>query len=465
MVDAATTSPYLGDAPKPADSAAARQALDKGSLKDVPVAAKDIMVTADGRKSTAASKMLERYESPYDATVVRKVLDAGAKVVGKTNLDEFAMGASTENSALGKTVNPWDPARVPGGSSGGSAAAVAERSVPVALGTDTGGSVRQPAAFCGVVGMKPTYGRVSRYGLIAMASSLDQAGTLTTTVADAATVLGVIAGPDPLDATSVDREVPDYRKALTGDVKGLKIGLPKEYAELLAIHRDEDDEDEVWNAVKATWKTLADAGAEFVDVSLPHTKYAVSVYYLVMPAEASSNLARYDGIRYGHSVERDTGWQGSLEDVYFQSRTQGFGPEVKRRIMLGTYALSAGYYDAYYKKAMQVRTLVTRDFEKAFKEVDLILTPTTPTTAFKQDEKTDDPLAMYLADIFTVPASLAGLPAISVPAGFDKGNLPIGLQLIGKHWGEETVLRAAHAYEQAHDWHAKKPPAAKELPR
>jgi aspartyl-tRNA(Asn)/glutamyl-tRNA(Gln) amidotransferase subunit A len=451
MADAA--SPYLGTVPKPADIGVARKALDQGSLQSVPVAMKDIIVTADGRKSTAASKMLAPYGSPYDATVVRKMLKAGAEVVGKTNLDEFAMGASTENSALGKTVNPWDPERVPGGSSGGSAAAVASRSVPVALGTDTGGSVRQPAAFCGVVGLKPTYGRVSRYGLIAMASSLDQAGTFTTTVADAATVLGTIAGPDPLDATSVDREVPDYRKALTGDVKGLTVGIPKEYFEV-----EGGVQLEIGEAIEQAKGDLRKAGAKVVDVSLPHTKYAVSVYYLVMPAEASSNLARYDGIRYGHSVERDADWQGSLEDVYFQSRAQGFGPEVQRRIMLGTYALSAGYYDAYYKKAMQVRTLVTRDFEQAFEKVDLLLTPTTPTTAFKFEEKADDPLAMYLADIFTVPASLAGLPAVSVPAGFDKQNLPIGLQLIGKHWGEATVLRAAHAYEQRHDWHTKEPP-------
>ena len=462
MANVSGSSPYLGEVPKPSGVTAARKALDSGSLKGVPVAVKDIIVTADGRKSTAASKMLEPYESPYDATVVRKIVEAGAEVIGKTNLDEFAMGASTENSALGKTVNPWDPTRVPGGSSGGSAAAVAERSAAVGLGTDTGGSVRQPAAFCGVVGMKPTYGRVSRHGLIAMASSLDQAGTLTTNVADAATALGVIAGPDPLDATSVDRPVPDYRKALTGDVKGLKVGIPKEYFEIEAGTKGGGVQSEIEESVEQVKTDLKKAGAEIVDVSLPHTKYAVSVYYLVMPAEASSNLARYDGIRYGHSVERDGSWQGSLEDVYFQSRAQGFGPEVKRRIMLGTYALSAGYYDAYYKKAMQVRTLITRDFEKAFKDVDLLLTPTTPTTAFKLGEKSDDPLAMYLADIFTVPASLAGLPAISVPAGFDKQNLPIGLQLIGQHWDEETVLRAAHAYEQRHDWYAKEPPAAKE---
>ena len=451
MADAA--SPYLGKAPKSANLETARKTLDQGSLEGVPVAVKDIIVTADGRNSTAASKILEPYQSPYAATIVRKITEAGAEVAGKTNLDEFAMGASTENSALGKTVNPWDKDRVPGGSSGGSAAAVASRSVPVALGTDTGGSVRQPAAFCGVVGLKPTSGRVSRYGLISMASSLDQAGIFSTTVADAATVLGAIAGPDEHDATSVDREVPDYRQALTGDVKGLKIGIPKEYFEVEGGVQPEIDA-----AIQQAKEDLTKAGAEIIDVSLPHTKYAVSVYYLVMPAEASSNLARYDGIRYGLSVERDESWQGTLEDVYRQSRAQGFGPEVKRRIMLGTYALSAGYYDAYYKKAMQVRTLVSRDFEKAFKQVDVLLTPTTPTTAFKFGEKADDPLAMYLADIFTVPASLAGLPAISVPAGFDKQNLPIGLQLIGNHWAEETVLRAAHTYEQAHDWHTKETP-------
>lgn len=446
-------SPYLGRAPEAVDMDAARKTLDAGKLKGVPVAVKDIIVTADGRTSTAASKILEPFKSPYDATVVTRLKEAGAIIDGKTNLDEFAMGSSTETSALGTTVNPWDPERVPGGSSGGSAAAVAGRSVPVALGTDTGGSVRQPAAFCGVVGLKPTYGRVSRYGLIAMASSLDQAGTLTTTVADAATVLGVLSGDDSLDATSVDYPVPDYRKALTGDVKGLTVGLPKEYFD----SAEDGLQPEVKQAVEAAADDLRSAGATVREASLPHTKYAVAAYYIVMPAEASSNLARYDGIRFGDSVERDPDWRGTLEDVYLQTRGRGFGDEVKRRIMLGTYALSSGYHEAYYKKAMQVRTLIARDFERAFKDVDVLLTPTTPTTAFKVGEKADDPLAMYLNDIFTVTANLAGLPAISVPGGFDGQGLPIGIQLMGPHWGEETVLRTAHAYEQRHDWHARRP--------
>ncbi len=446
-------SPYLGPAPESVDISAARRMLDDGSLKGVPVAVKDIIVTADGRASTAASKILEPFKSPYDATVVTKLKEAGAVIDGKTNLDEFAMGSSTETSALGKTMNPWDPARVPGGSSGGSAAAVASRSVPVALGTDTGGSVRQPAAFCGVVGLKPTYGRISRYGLIAMASSLDQAGTLTTTVSDAATVLGVLSGNDPLDATSVDRPVPDYRKALAGDVKGLTVGLPKEYFD----SAEDGLQPEVRKAVEAAADDLRGAGATIREVSLPHAEYAIAAYYIVMPAEASSNLARYDGIRFGDSVERDPDWRGTLEEVYLQTRGRGFGDEVKRRIMLGTYALSAGYREAYYKKAMQVRTLITRDFEHVFGDVDVLLTPTTPTTAFKVGEKVDDPLAMYLNDIFTVTANLTGLPAISVPGGFDDHGLPIGIQLIGPHWGEETILRAAHAYEQQHDWHTRRP--------
>ena len=425
--------------------------LATGSLKGVPVAVKDIVVTDDGRPSTAASKILEPFVSPYDATAVAKLREAGAIITGKTNLDEFAMGSSTETSALGKTVNPWDPERVPGGSSGGSAVAVATRDVPLALGTDTGGSVRQPAAFCGVVGFKPTYGRVSRYGMIAMASSLDQAGTFSLTVEDTATLLTAISGADPHDATSVDQPVPDYRKALTGDVKGLKVGLPKEYF-------IDGVQPEVEQAVRAAADELKAQGAEITEISLPHTKYSIAVYYIVMPAEASSNLARYDGIRYGYSAETDPEADAkTLLDIYLQTKSRGFGDEVKRRIMLGTYVLSSGYYDAYYKQAMAVRTLIQKDFDDAFKDVDVILTPTTPTTAFKIGEKSDDPLQMYLNDIFTVPANLAGLPAISVPAGFDKQGLPIGLQLMGPQWGEETVLRAAHAHEQQHDWHAQTP--------
>lgn len=417
----------------------------KGSLAGTPVAVKDIIIVDNGLSSTAGSKILEPFVSPYDATVVQRLVAAGAVIPGKTNLDEFAMGSSTENSALGETTNPWDPTRVPGGSSGGSAVAVASGLVPLALGTDTGGSIRQPAAFCGVVGLKPTYGRVSRYGAIALASSLDQIGTFSWTVEESAKLLGVIAGYDPRDATSVDEQVPDYTKALTGSVKGLKLGLPKEYF-------SDGMQPEVEQVVRAAAGDLEQAGAKLVDISLPHTKYAVAVYYIVLPAEASANLARYDGIRYGYSAETDKNIDiENLEDVYYETRARGFGPEVKRRIMLGAYALSAGYYDAYYKKAMQVRTLIKEDFDKAFKKVDVILTPTTPTTAFKRGEKVDDPLQMYLNDIFTVPANLAGIPGVSVPAGFDKQGLPIGLQMLGPQWGEETILRVAHAYEQQHN--------------
>lgn len=435
--------------PEKPKTAAVSTSLD--SLQGVPVAVKDLLVTADGEPSTAASKILEPFVSPYDATVVEKLQEAGAIVSGKTNLDEFAMGSSTENSALGETVNPWDPSRVPGGSSGGSAVAVAAGQVPLAIGTDTGGSVRQPAAFCGVVGLKPTYGRISRYGVIALASSLDQVGIFARTVSDATLLLGAVAGHDPRDATSVDKPVPDYRAGLTGEVKGLRIGLPKEYF-------SEGLQPEVEEAVRKAAEELRDAGAELVDVSLPHTKYAIAVYYIVLPAEASANLARYDGIRYGYSATTaDDATPDSLEAVYFETRAKGFGPEVKRRIMLGAYALSAGYYDAYYKKAMQVRTLIKQDFEKAFSDVDVILTPTTPTTAFERGAKTADPLEMYLNDILTVPANLAGLPGISVPCGFDQHGLPIGVQLMAAPWQEETILRAADAYQRRTDWHLKQP--------
>lgn len=418
------------------------------SINGIPVAVKDLISVTDDQPTTAASKILEPYVAPYQATVIDKLEAAGGVPTGKTNLDEFAMGSSTENSALGETTNPWDESRVPGGSSGGSAAAVASGSVPVALGTDTGGSVRQPAAFCGVVGLKPTYGRISRYGIVAFASSLDQVGIFSRTPREAALTLTAVSGVDPHDATTVDRPVPEYAKTLSGDVEGMKIGLPKEYFV-------EGLQPEVEQAVRQAADELTAAGAAVSEVSLPHTEYAIGVYYLVGTAEASSNLARYDGIRYGYSAETDPEADvKTLEDVYRQTRARGFGPEVKRRVMLGTYVLSAGYYDAYYKKAMQVRTLIRQDFDQAFTEVDLLLTPTTPTTAFKRGEKVDDPLQMYLNDILTVPASLAGLPAISVPAGVDQHSLPIGVQLIGPQWSEETVLRAADVYAAKHPWQA-----------
>jgi len=425
-----------------------------GGLDGKTVAIKDLLVMADGQPTTAASKILEPFVSPYVSTVVERVLAAGGTVTGKTNLDEFAMGSSNENSAYGAVDNPWDSRRVPGGSSGGSAAAVAGGLADVAVGTDTGCSVRLPASYCGIVGIKPTYGRVSRYGVIAMASSLDQVGTFGRTVTDAALLLREIAGHDPRDATSVERDVPDYLKVLDGSVEGLKIGLPKEYFV-------EGIQPEVEKSVRAAVEDLRQAGAEIVDISLPHTKYAIATYSIIVSAEASSNLARYDGIHYGYSVERDDneGTAGSLEEVYYESRA-AFGPEPKRRIMLGAYVLSAGYYDAYYKKAMQVRTLIKEDFDKAFRQVDVILTPTTPTTAFKKGEKVDDPLQMYLSDVLTAPTNLAGLPGISVPCGFDGQDLPIGLQLIGPAWGEEAVLRVAHAYEQTRDWHKKQPKGA-----
>jgi aspartyl-tRNA(Asn)/glutamyl-tRNA(Gln) amidotransferase subunit A len=365
-------------------------------------------------------------------------------MLGKLNMDEFAMGSSTENSAYQVTRNPWDRTRVPGGSSGGSAVAVAARMAFGALGTDTGGSIRQPGALCGVVGVKPSYGRVSRHGLVAFGSSLDCAGPLARTVEDAAELLGVIAGHDPLDATSMNTPVPNYRAALTGDIRGLRVGVPKEYF-------IEGMSPGVESAVQAAIRQLADLGAEIVPVSLPHTDYSLAVYYLIAPAEASANLARYDGIRFGPRVDT-----GEMWPTYKATRGQGFGPEVKRRIMLGTYALSAGYYDAYYGKAQQVRTLIKRDFEEAFAQVDVIAAPTTPKTAFRFGEHSTDPLEMYLEDVFTLPASLAGVCGISVPCGFEDG-LPIGLQLIGPAFGEETILRAAHAYEQTTEWHTRAP--------
>jgi aspartyl-tRNA(Asn)/glutamyl-tRNA(Gln) amidotransferase subunit A len=414
-------------------------------LRGIPIAVKDILCTA-GIPTTCGSRILEDFIPPYDATVVARLKAAGAVILGKTNTDEFAMGSSTENSAFFPTHNPWDLERVPGGSSGGSAAAVAAGECLGALGTDTGGSVRQPAALCGIVGLKPTYGRVSRYGLIAFASSLDQVGVLTRDVTDAAILLNVIAGHDPLDSTSLDAPVPDATAALTGDIRGMRVGVPREYF-------IPGMQPEVEAAVRAALEKLADLGAEIVEVSLPHTDYALPVYYLIAPAEASANLARYDGVRYGLRIVGN-----SLEDTYKQTRGQGFGPEVKRRIMLGTYALSAGYYDAYYLKAQKVRTLIKGDFDRAFQQVDVIVTPTSPTTAFRIGEKTDDPIQMYLSDIFTLSVNLAGICGINVPCGFDAQGLPIGLQIMGPALGETTILRVAYAYEQATDWHTRRPP-------
>lgn len=406
-------------------------------LAGVPVAIKDVMVTR-GVQTTAGSKILGNYIPPYDCTAVARLEAAGAVVLGKTNCDEFAMGSSNENSAWRPVHNPRDVTRVPGGSSGGSAAAVAGDMAVAALGSDTGGSIRQPAAFCGVVGLMPTYGRVSRYGLIAFASSLDHIGPLTNTVKDAAIVLRTMAGHDPMDSTSADVPVPDYVAELGKPVRGLKIGIAKEYF-------GEGLDPEIRAAVETAIQKLGGLGCELVPISLPHTKYAIPTYYIIATAEASSNLARFDGVRYG---ERAHGAR-TLSEMYRRTREQGFGAEVKRRIMLGTYALSAGYYEAYYLKAQKVRTLLARDFEEAFRKVDAIVTPTTPSPAFKLGEKVDDPLAMYLADIYTVTADLAGIPGISVPCGETKEKLPIGLQIVGKHFDESTILRVAHAYEQA----------------
>ena len=416
----------------------------RGPLEGVPIALKDVLCTR-GIRTTCGSRILEQFVPPYDATVVRRLREAGTVLLGKLNMDEFAMGSSTENSAFFTTRNPWDLGRVPGGSSGGSAAAVAADLAAATFGTDTGGSIRQPAAFCGNVGLKPTYGRVSRYGLIAFASSLDQVGPFTKTVADAALVLRVIAGADPMDSTAAAVPVPDYRAALAGGVAGLRIGIPREYF-------IDGMDPEVERAVRAAVDVLRGLGAKTEEVSLPHTEYGLAAYYLIGPAEASSNLARYDGVKYGLRLP------GARDIVEMESRTRaaGFGKEVKRRIMLGTYALSAGYYDAYYGQALRVRTLVARDFQQAFQTVDAIVAPTTPGVAFKIGEK-EDPLQMYLNDVFTIPTSLAGLPGVSLPAGFTLAGLPIGLQVIGKAYDEATVLRVAHAYERATDWHARKP--------
>jgi aspartyl-tRNA(Asn)/glutamyl-tRNA(Gln) amidotransferase subunit A len=419
---------------------------ERGLLFGLPAGIKDNIVT-DGLKTTCASRFLSNYIPIYNATVMDKLRAAQSVTIGKLNMDEFAMGGSNENSAMGPTRNPWDPERVPGGSSGGSAAAVAARQVYFALGSDTGGSIRQPAAYCGVVGLKPTYGRVSRFGLVAFASSLDQIGPITKNVEDAVYVLQAIAGHDPMDSTSADVEVPDYTAALTGDVRGLRIGVPKEYL-------GEGIAPQVKDAVLAALKVFESLGATWEEVSLPHTEYAVAAYYLLASSEASSNLARFDGVRYGVRAENPD----NLIDLYVKSRSQGFGAEVKRRIMLGTYALSSGYYDAYYLKAQKVRTLIKQDFDQVFEKFDVIIGPTAPTTAFKIGEQIHDPLTMYLNDICTIPVNLAGLPAISVPCGLADG-LPVGMQIIGKAFDETTVLRAAYAYEQATEHHKLRPAA------
>jgi aspartyl-tRNA(Asn)/glutamyl-tRNA(Gln) amidotransferase subunit A len=417
---------------------------DPGPLAGVPIAVKDNICTA-GLRTTAGSRILEHFVPAFDATVTARLRATGAVVVGKANCDEFGMGSSTENSALGTTRNPWDSARVPGGSSGGSAVAVAAREAYGALGTDTGGSVRLPSAFCGVVGLKPTYGRVSRFGVIAYASSLDQVGPLARDVADVAVLLEAIAGHDPADSTASPRPVPSYLAALDGKVKGLRLGLPREYFV-------EGMQPEVESAVRAAVDHLAGLGAIIEPVSLPHTEYAIATYYLIATAEASSNLARYDGVRYGLREPRPV-----LGEMYEATRARGFGAEVKRRIMLGTYALSAGYYDAYYLKAQQVRTLIRMDFQKVFDTCDALVTPVSPTTAFRLGEKTADPVTMYLSDIFTISVNLAGLPALALPCGADKAGLPVGLQVIGRPFDEETVLRVGHAYEQSTEWNRRRP--------
>lgn len=413
-----------------------RQSENK-PLAGIPIAIKDNLCVR-GLQTSCASKILGDYQPPYDATVIKRLLDAGAIIIGKTNCDEFAMGSSNENSAFGSVKNPWDLTRVSGGSSGGSAAAVAAGIVPLALGSDTGGSVRQPASLCGVIGLKPTYGRNSRYGLVAFASSLDQVGVFGRRVSDVALGLGVIAGRDPHDATTADVPVPDYIAQLTGDVKGTKIGFPR------ALFGEGLDAD-VRDAVETAIETYRELGAEIIDIELPNSKYAIAVYYIIATAEASSNLARFDGVRYGFRTEEAT----TLRSMYKRTRDEGFGPEVKRRIMLGTYVLSAGYYDAYYRKAQQVRMLLREDFRRAFESCDAIITPTSPTTAFLIGEKTDDPLAMYLNDIYTVTANLAGIPGMSLPCGLSSERLPIGLQLLGPYWSEPLLLRLGDAYERA----------------
>jgi aspartyl-tRNA(Asn)/glutamyl-tRNA(Gln) amidotransferase subunit A len=434
-------------AARSADQRLTRQRRDSSlalpALTGIPLALKDVLCLS-GTRTTAGSCILENFIAPYTATAVQRLLDAGAVMLGKLNCDEFAMGSSNENSAYGPVRNPWDVSRVPGGSSGGSAATVAARLALGTLGTDTGGSIRQPAALCGVVGLKPSYGRVSRYGLIAFGSSLDCIGPFARTVADVALLFSVMAGHDPLDATSMPDAVPDVRD-LSLNLRGLRVGVPREYF-------IDGMQPEVERAVRDAIRTLESAGAQVVELSLPHTDYALPAYYLIAPAEASANLARFDGVRYGPREEAET-----LGEVYERTRGARFGAEVKRRIMLGTYALSAGYYDAYYGQAQKVRTLIKSDFDEAFKQVDVIACPVSPTTAFKIGEKADDPLAMYLADAFTLPGSLAGICGLSLPCGFDTNGLPIGLQLLGPAFGEATILRAGHAYQQLTAWHTRWP--------
>ncbi len=430
-------------------AAAADQTIASGQcgpLTGIPIALKDVLCTR-GIRTTCGSKILANFCPPYDATVVKRLKQAGAVIVGKLNMDEFAMGSSTENSGFQVTGNPWDLSRIPGGSSGGSAAAVAAGLCLGALGSDTGGSIRQPAAHCGVVGIKPTYGRVSRYGLVAYASSLDQIGPFGRCVADAAHLLNGIAGHDPADSTSVPAAVPDFAAALERDIHGLRIGIPAEYSS------SEGLDTEVSAAVEGAVNTLESLGAERVSISLPHTRYAVAVYYVIAPCEASSNLARYDGVKYGLRAEGAV----DLMQMYRRTRSQGFGFEVQRRIIIGTYCLSAGYYDAYYGKASQVRTLIVEDFKRAFNACDVIVCPTAPTPAFKIGEKIDDPLTMYLSDIFTISANLAGIPAMSVPCGFSGSGLPIGLQIMGRHFDEETILRVGHQFEQATEFQKRRP--------
>ena len=422
----------------------------RGPLHGVPIAIKDNLCTA-GVPTTASSKILAGFVPPYSATVVTRLEAAGAVIIGKTNLDEFAMGSSTENSALGPSKNPWDVTRTPGGSSGGSAAAVASRMVPLALGSDTGGSIRQPAGLCGITGFKPTYGRVSRYGLLAFASSLDQIGPLALTAADAAACFAVIGGFDPHDSTSSPEPMPDLSAALNGDVKGLRVGVPRAF---LGAGVDQP----ILEAFESALRVLTARGATIVDIELPHASYGIPVYYLICTAEASSNLARYDGVRYGYRTKLAK--DDTLQDMYERTRDEGFGPEVKRRIMLGTYVLSAGYYDAYYLKAQQVRTLLRQDYDRAFERVDVVATPTSPTPAFRLGEKTSDPVQMYLNDVFTVSANLTGLPSISVPCGFSPERLPIGIQLTGRAFDEATLLRAADAYQRDTTFHADTPPFA-----
>ncbi|HST53062.1 MAG TPA: Asp-tRNA(Asn)/Glu-tRNA(Gln) amidotransferase subunit GatA [Pyrinomonadaceae bacterium] len=423
---------------KTGDATQGENVATQTPLRGIPVALKD-NICVRGMQATCGSRILAGYRPPYDATVVERLNAAGAVIIGKTNCDEFAMGSSNENSAFGPVRNPWDTERVPGGSSGGSAAAVAARIVPAALGSDTGGSVRQPAALCGVVGIKPTYGRVSRYGLVAFGSSLDQVSVFGLTTKDAATVLRTIAGRDERDTTTADVSVPDYVSGLAADIRSARIGVPRE---LMGEGVDADVRARVEEAIEA----YRELGAEIVDVELPHAKYSIAVYYIIATAEASSNLARFDGVRYGHRTEDPE----DLRQMYRRTREEGFGAEVKRRIMLGTYVLSSGYYDAYYLKAQKVRTLIRQDFVEAFEKCDAVLTPTTPTPAFRLGEKTDDPLSMYLSDIYTCMANLAGVPGISVPCGLSSARLPVAFQLMGPHWGEQEILHLAHAYEQAH---------------